>query len=92
LNNSRAGIGDPDFSSRDENVMHHKVDSVIRPITRRSVLGTTVAIAASPALAQTPQCVVEPPPHAKGPRVWMDMDQVELDAAYDQAYYALQPF
>ena len=27
-------------------------------------------------------------PHAKGPPVWMDLDQVELDAAYDQAFYA----
>ena len=25
---------------------------------------------------------------AKGPRVWLDMDQAELDAAYDQAAYA----
>ncbi|MGC1467039.1 MAG: alpha/beta hydrolase, partial [Pseudolabrys sp.] len=28
------------------------------------------------------------PPHTKGPAVWMDMDQVELDAAYDQSFYA----
>jgi arylformamidase len=27
-------------------------------------------------------------PRAKGPRVWLDMDQAELDAAYDQAAYA----
>jgi arylformamidase len=32
---------------------------------------------------KTPQ-----PPRAKGPRVWLDMDQAELDAAYDQAAYA----
>src|SRR5204863_7862110 len=24
----------------------------------------------------------------KGPLVWIDMDQVDLDAAYDQAFYA----
>jgi arylformamidase len=28
------------------------------------------------------------PSHAKGPLVWMDMDQKELDDAYDQAVYA----
>jgi hypothetical protein len=79
------GNRDPDFSSCEENVIYHKVGSVIRPFTRRSMLGAA-AMAASPALAQTRQCVVGPPPHAKGPRVGMDMDQVKLDAAYDQAY------
>jgi len=28
-----------------------------------------------------------PPPHKKGPRVFLDYDQVELDAAYDQSVY-----
>jgi arylformamidase len=28
-----------------------------------------------------------PPPHEKGPRVFLDYDQIELDAAYDQAVY-----
>jgi arylformamidase len=28
-----------------------------------------------------------PPPHAKGPPVFLDYDQVELDAAYDQGVY-----
>src|SRR5580704_675202 len=28
-----------------------------------------------------------PPPHEKGPLVFLDYDQVELDAAYDQAVY-----
>src|ERR1700760_4572141 len=55
-------------------------------ITRRSLLGTAAALAATPALAE--ECRVGPPPHEKGPRVWMDMDQVELDASYDQAVYA----
>jgi arylformamidase len=43
-------------------------------------------MAASPAFAE--ECRIGPPPHQKGPLVWMDMDQVELDAAYDQAFYA----
>jgi arylformamidase len=55
-------------------------------ITRRTLLGSAAAMAATPALAQ--ECRVGSPPHEKGPPVWMDMDQVELDAAYDQAFYA----
>ncbi len=53
--------------------------------------GAAAAGLASAAGAQTPEpvrCHVGPPEHIKGPRVWMDMDQIELDAAYDQAYYA----
>ena len=56
------------------------------PISRRSLLGTAAAMAATPALAE--ECRVGPPPHEKSAKVWMDMDQVELDAAYDQAAYA----
>ncbi|HEY4405104.1 MAG TPA: alpha/beta hydrolase [Xanthobacteraceae bacterium] len=59
-------------------------------ISRRTVLATgaaaTAAMAASPALAE--ECRVGPPPHPGGPHVWMEMDQVELDAAYDQSFYA----
>jgi arylformamidase len=58
-----------------------------RPMTRRAVFGSAAAaLAASPALAQ--DCRIGPPAHEKGPVVWMNMDQVELDAAYDQAFYA----
>jgi arylformamidase len=42
------------------------------------------AAAATPALADAP---VGPPKHVKGPRVFLDYDQVELDAAYDQSAY-----
>jgi len=55
-------------------------------ITRRAALGGAAAIVAAPGFAQ--ECPVGPPPHPKGPLVWMDLDQVELDAAYDQAFYA----
>jgi arylformamidase len=70
--------------------MHFKLSSAIQPITRRSVLGAAAVTAATPALCQTtgPVCPIGPPPHNKGPLVWMDMDQVELDAAYDQIFYA----
>ena len=57
-----------------------------KPMTRRAVLGSAAALAVSPALAE--DCRVGPPAHEKGPLVWMNMDQVELDAAYDQAFYA----
>ena len=55
------------------------------PLTRRTVLGSTAALVASPAVAQG--CLVGPPPHQKGERVFLDYDQVELDASYDQNAY-----
>ena len=56
-----------------------------KPISRRAVLGSTAAMMTAPALAQ--ECRLGPPPHHKGPAVFMDYDQIELDAAYDQSYY-----
>ena len=59
-------------------------------VTRRAFLGAGVAsaaLAAGPALAQQP-APAPPAPRAKGPAVWLDMDQAELDAAYDQIKYA----
>jgi arylformamidase len=48
-------------------------------------MGATVMLGASgPALAQATAA----PPRQKGPRVWLDMDQQELDDAYDQVKYA----
>ncbi len=55
-------------------------------LTRREVLVgacAAVALSAKPALGQQ----FGPPPHQKGPRVFLDYDQVELDAAYDQSVY-----
>lgn len=55
-------------------------------IHRRAVLASAAgAIAAAPALAQQPAA---PPAHAKGPLVFLNYDQAELDAAYDQVAYA----
>jgi arylformamidase len=58
-------------------------------VTRRAFLGAAasgVALATTiPASAQTPAA---PAPRVKGPRVWLDMDQKELDDAYDQSVYA----
>jgi arylformamidase len=57
-------------------------------LTRRTLLSTAAAGAAlasgSAAMAQrAPQ-----PPREKGPLVWLDMDQQDLDDAYDQLVYA----
>ncbi len=60
---------------------------MIPRLTRRSlVVAAAASVAAAPALAE--DCRIGPPPHEKGPRVFLDYDQVELDAAYDQTAYA----
>jgi arylformamidase len=56
------------------------------PISRRTLVGTLATLAAAPALAE--ECHLGPPAHAQGPAVFMNYDQVELDAAYDQSFYA----
>jgi arylformamidase len=55
-------------------------------LTRRSLLAAAATVTAAPALAE--ECRIGPPPHEKGPRVFLDYDQIELDAAYDQTVYA----
>ena len=51
---------------------------------RRTVLvASAIAAAGGVALAQAPV-----PARVKGPRVWLDLDQQELDDAYDQSKYA----
>ena len=49
---------------------------------------TGAGITLGPASALAANCTIGPPPHVEGPHVWMNMDQVELDAAYDQSFYA----
>lgn len=60
-------------------------------VTRRMFLGVGVAsavlAAGGPAFAQQP-APAQQAPRVKGPAVWLDMDQAELDAAYDQSKYA----
>jgi len=60
-------------------------------ITRRTLLGAGAAAAAlvtsRSAFAQQP-VPTQQTPRVKGPRVWLDMDQKELDDAYDQSIYA----
>src|SRR5262245_50865065 len=53
-------------------------------VTRRALVAATVVGAGGSALAQRPP----QPPRVKGPLVWLDMDQQDLDDAYDQLVYA----
>jgi arylformamidase len=58
-------------------------------ITRRVMMGAAAAgafSAACPALGQQPGA--QPAPRTMGPAVWLDLDQAELDAAYDQSKYS----
>jgi arylformamidase len=49
------------------------------PLSRRSILGSAAAMIAAPAVAQ--ECRLGSPEHHKGPNVFLDYDQLELDAA-----------
>jgi len=57
-----------------------------KALSRRAALGAAASVIAAPALAA--ECHLGPPEHQHGPNVWMNLDQVELDAAYDQSFYA----
>jgi arylformamidase len=59
--------------------------TISRRVMLATAAATTAAMAASPALAEN--CALGPVPHHKGPPVFMEYDQVELDASYDQASY-----
>jgi arylformamidase len=67
-----------------EDLSHHHM-------TRRVFLGASAAGAlmatAGTVLAQQP-APAQQTPRVKGPLVWLDMDQAELDAAYDQSVWA----
>src|SRR5215510_9783211 len=52
-------------------------------MSRRAILGAAAATAVS-----TGAAAQQAAPHPKGPLVWLDMDQKELDDAYDQSVYA----
>lgn len=58
-------------------------------LDRRFLLGAGVTLAAGgSALAQGGAAPAAQTPRQKGPKVWLDMDQQELDDAYDQIKYA----
>ena len=61
--------------------------SIVAPCSAGASIGACAGVmlgASGPALAQAPAA----PPRQKGPLVWLDMDQQELDDAYDQIKYA----
>jgi hypothetical protein len=66
--------------------MESNIAALGHRFSRRTMFGAAAAIVATPALAA--ECHIGPPLHQKGPKVFLDLDQVELDAAYDQAFYA----
>src|SRR5262245_49852821 len=80
-------------SARDASAMtisrEAKMELRTRPsgsaIGRRAMLAATGAVVAAPALGA--DCRIGPPAHTRGPRVFMDYDQVDLDAAYNQEVY-----
>src|SRR4051795_8240035 len=52
-------------------------------MSRRGLVAGAAVLAGGAAVAQT-----APAERVKGPLVWMNMDQKELDDSYDQAVYA----
>jgi arylformamidase len=63
---------------------HHATDAASRRAVLLAASAGALALAAKPARAQQ----AAPPARPKGPRVWLDLDQQELDDAYDQSKYA----
>ena len=78
--------------------MQREPHSTKGDLTRRTVLGTAAGATAAAGLAAATEalavdalpagCRIGPPPHPKGPLVFLNYDQIELDAAYDQGSYA----
>lgn len=60
------------------------------PITRRTLIAGaaagTVTLATGDASAQ--RCPATPPARTKGPAIWLDYDQHDMDEMYDQSVYA----
>jgi len=57
-------------------------------ITRRESSKSAPPARWLPAAGSASAQPAQQPPRAKGPRVWLDLDQKELDDAYDQSVYA----
>ena len=68
--------------------MDHHEPSAGSRLTRRSFLAAAAPLLVTAGSALAQPSAPPPGPRVKGPRVWLDMDQAELDAAYDQSVYA----
>ncbi|MGH6771495.1 MAG: alpha/beta hydrolase [Xanthobacteraceae bacterium] len=66
--------------------IRHPNSALTRRVVVTGVAAGALALAAGPAAAQ--RCPAKPPARTRGSNVWMDLDQHELDEAYDQAVYA----
>ncbi|HEY4406427.1 MAG TPA: carboxylesterase family protein [Xanthobacteraceae bacterium] len=82
---SMPGVG---FTRQQESTMNQSHPPSGDWPSRRTLLGgaTAGALALTTDTASAQRCPA--PPHAKGPAVWLDLDQQELDDAYDQSVYA----
>ena len=67
----------------------HSSDKLSRRALIAGAAAGTVALAAEPASAQ--RCPAVPPSRAKGPLVWLDMDQHELDEVLRSVGLCFQP-
>jgi arylformamidase len=68
---------------------HLSGEGAMPHLTRRTLLAGAAIMAGDAALAQgAPPASSAAPARAKGPLVWLDLDQKELDDAYDQSVYA----
>src|SRR5262249_57525807 len=67
-------------------------EGAMSQLTRRTLLASAAVLAGDAALAQgvppAPPASSAPPARTKGPLVWLDLDQKELDDACDQSVYA----
>jgi len=69
--------------------MHPDRELYSHRVTRRTFLGATGALIATTGTGLAGKAVsAQEAPIVRGPFVWLDMDQAELDAAYDQNVYA----
>ena len=68
--------------------MDHHGPSRGSQLTRRSFLAGAAPVLVTGGSALAQPSAPPPGPRVKGPRMWLDMDQAELDAAYDQSVYA----
>lgn len=67
-----------------------KRPSIESRLSRRAMVAGAAAgtLAATTNLASAQRCPETPSARTKGPLVWLDMDQHELDESYDQSVYA----
>ena len=70
--------------------IHRSTTRIGRRAMVTGAAASTIALASTPAPAQ--RCPATPPARTKGPPVRMDLDQHELDEAYDQSVYAFNSY